>query len=119
MKSLTIRTIKTESHPQTKEMFLHLFGDSRGSKTRIKIMNVLRDIPRNTNQLSLDVKVDYKCIQHHLKKLEQNNVVAKMGDGYSTMYYVSTLFESNQELFDEIVTKLYSKPEICESHLSL
>lgn len=119
MKSLTIRTIKTQSHPQTKEMFWQLFGSSRGAETRIKIMCVLRDIPRNTNQLSLDVKVDYKCIQHHLRKLEQDNVVTKMESGYSTMYYVSSLFESNQELFDEIVTKLYDKTEICESHLSL
>jgi predicted transcriptional regulator len=119
MKSLSIRTIKTPSHPQTKEMFWQLFGKFRGTETRIKIMHVLRDIPRNTNQLSLDVKVDYKCIQHHLKKLEQNNVVTKIGNGYSTMYYVSSLFESNQELFNEIITKLYSKIEIHESPSSL
>ena len=41
-----------------------------------------------------------------MKTLEKNNLVTKIGDKYGATYFVSSLFEEGQEVFDEIVAKL-------------
>ncbi len=50
--------------------------------------------------------MDYKGIEHHMKTLEKNNLVTKIGDKYGAIYFVSSLFEEGQEVFDEILAKL-------------
>ena len=63
----------------------------------------------NRNQLSTELGIDYKEIQHHLKVLEGNNLVRKIGKKDGMIYCVSTLFENNEIAFDEIVTKLENR----------
>jgi len=87
-------------------MFWFLFVVSRGANTRIRIISVLRNIPRNRYQLSVELDLDYKAIQHHLKLLEKNNLVIKTGNRYGLTYCVSALFDNNEIIFDEIVDKL-------------
>ena len=106
MKALTIRSIETESHPQTKELFWYLFVATRGGATRARIITQLRNKPSNKNQLSQILGLDYKVIEHHMKTLEETNVVKKIGPKYGAMYFVSPLFEESQTIFDEIVSKL-------------
>ncbi|MCH7877391.1 MAG: winged helix-turn-helix transcriptional regulator [Thaumarchaeota archaeon] len=69
-------------------------------------MSALRKRPRNRNQLSTELGIEYKVIQHHLKVLEKNNLVRKIGNHYGVIYFVSTLFENSEFVFDEIVAKL-------------
>jgi len=69
-------------------------------------MSVLRKRPINTNQLAIELGVDYKSVQHHLKILQGNNLVKKMGNKYDVKYCVSQLFENSEFVFDEIVDKL-------------
>jgi len=102
------RTIKAKSNLQTKIVFWFLFVGSRGAATRIRIMSSLRKRPRNRNQLATELGMDYKNIQHHIKILEGNNLVKKIGDHYGMIYYVSTLFENSEDVFDEIVARLQS-----------
>ena len=87
-------------------MFWILFVSSRGAVNRIRIMSVLRKRPINTNQLAIELGVDYKSVQHHLKILQGNNLVKKMGNKYDVKYCVSQLFENSEFVFDEIVDKL-------------
>ena len=87
-------------------MFWTLFVSSRGAVNRIRIMSVLRKKPINRNQLAIELGVDYKSVQHHLKILQGNNLVKKMGNKYDVKYCVSTLFENSEFVFDEIVDKL-------------
>ncbi len=87
-------------------MFWLLFVGSRGGNNRIRIMSVLRKRPRNRNQLATELGVDYKNIQHHIKVLEKNNLVKKIGNLYGVKYYVSALFENNEIVFDEIIARL-------------
>ncbi len=107
MLTLKARTIKTKSHLQTKIVFWLLFVGSRGATTRIRIMSVLRKRPSNKNQLATELGMDYKGIQHHIKILEGNNLVKKIGNHYGMIYYVSTLFENSEDVFDEIVARLH------------
>jgi len=106
MLTLKARTIKAKSHLQTKIVFWILFVGSRGRTNRIRIMSALREKPRNRNQLATELGIEYKAIQHHIKVLEGNNLVKKIGNHYGMIYYVSTLFENSEAVFDEIVARL-------------
>ena len=106
MKTLTIKSIQTQIHPQTKSLFWYLFAGTRGGNTRVRIITQLRNKPSNKNQLAQDLDFDYKGIERHMKTLEENNMVTKLGGKYGATYSVSPLFEESQEVFDEIVTKL-------------
>ncbi len=108
MQTLKARTIEAKSHLQTKIVFWTLFVGSRGATNRIRIMSALRKRQRNANQLSTELGLDYKGIQHHLKILEGNNLVTKFGKNYGVIYCVSTLFENSEDVFDEIVDRLQS-----------
>ncbi len=106
MQTLKARTIEAKSHLQIKIVFWLLFVGSRGGTNRIRIMSVLRNKPRNKNQLATELDLDYKNIQHHIKVLEENNLVKKIGNLYGAKYYVSALFENNEIVFDEIIDRL-------------
>ena len=106
MLTLKARTIKAKSHLQTKIVFWVLFVRSRGRTNRIRIITALRKRPINRNQLAIELGIDYKNIQHHLKILEGNNLVTKFGKNYGVIYCVSGLFMNNEIVFDEIVDRL-------------
>ena len=106
MQTLKARTIEAKRHLQIKIVFWFLFVGSRGGTNRIRIMSVLRNRPRNKNQLARELGVDFKNIQHHIKILEKNNLVKKIGDQYGLIYCVSALFENSEDVFDEIVDRL-------------
>jgi len=87
-------------------VFWLLFVGSRGGTNRIRIMSVLRNRPRNRNQLATELGLDYKNIQHHIKVLEGNNLVTKVGNNYGVTYCVSEFFENNEIVFNEIADRL-------------
>ena len=105
MKAVTIRSIKTKTHPQTKFLFWYVFGASRGGNNRIKIISHLKKSPANTNQIAEYLQLDYKAIKHHLTVLEKNNLIGKMGEKYAITFFLSPFLEEHIELFDEIATK--------------
>ncbi len=111
MQILNVRTIKAKGDLQTKTLFWLLFVGSKGGTTRIRIMSMLRKRPSNRNQLSTELGLDYKGIQHHLKVLEVNNLVKKIGKQFGLIYCVSGFFENNEIIFDEIRDKLKSRNE--------
>ncbi len=111
MQTLTARTIKAKRYLQTKTLFWPLFVGSRGGTNRIRIMSVLRKRPSNRNQLSTELCLEYKGIQHHLNVLEENNLVKKIGKQFGLIYCVSGFFENNEIIFDEIRDKLKIRNE--------
>lgn len=92
--------------PESKRLMWFIFAGSRGGLTRLRIISILKKTPLNTNQLSKELGFDYKAIQHHIKVLEKNNMVTKVGEKYSVMYFISTFLETNMETFEEIEGKL-------------
>ncbi len=108
MQTLKARTIEAKRDLQIKTVFWLLFVGSRGGTNRIRIMSALRNRPRNKNQLATELGIDYKNIQYHIKVLEKNNLVKKIGNHYGVTYCVSALFENNEIVFDEIVARLRS-----------
>jgi predicted transcriptional regulator len=106
MKAFTVKKIETPADPATKKLFWNLFGTTRGAPNRIRIMSHLRNRPSNPNQLSKEIEIDYKGIIHHLKTLEEYNLVEKFGNRGITTFFTSPMFEKNEQVFDEIVANV-------------
>lgn len=92
--------------PDAKRLLWFIFAGSRGGLNRLRIISSLKENPLNTNQLAKELGLDYKAIQHHIKILEKNNLITKMGEKYGVTYFISTYLEVNMETFEEIATKL-------------
>ena len=92
--------------PDAKRLLWFIFAGSRGGLNRLRIILTLKENPLNTNQLAKQLELDYKAIQHHIKILEKNNLITRMGEKYGVTYFISTYLEVNMETFEEIATKL-------------
>jgi predicted transcriptional regulator len=92
--------------PNAKRLLWFVFTGSRGGLNRLKIISKIKENPLNINQLAKELSLDYKAIQHHIKVLEKNNLITKMGEKYGVTYFPSTFLEVNMETFEEIEGKL-------------
>ncbi len=92
--------------PDAKRMLWFVFSASRGGLNRLKIISKLKENPLNTNQLAKELGLDYKSIQHHIRVLEKNNMITKVGEKYGITFFISTFLEVNMETFEEIERKL-------------
>jgi len=85
-----------------KRLLWWLIAGSVGGVNRAKIIHLLKERPYNANQLTEELKLDYKTIRHHLEILEKNNLITTIGSGYGKMYSLSSMLEENFAVFDEI-----------------
>ena len=53
--------------------------------------------------------MDYKAIQHHIRIMEKNNLVSKIGEKYGAMFHISAFLEYNIRALDEAIDKLDRK----------
>jgi DNA-binding transcriptional ArsR family regulator len=89
-----------------KHSLWHLLAGTRGGITRIRIIELLRERPYNTNQLREKLSLDYKTIQHHIKVLLDADIITCSDKSkYGSMYFLSPLLEENLQLFNEILEK--------------
>ena len=94
---------------QTRKLLLYLFTSTRGGFTRLRIIINLFEKPYNTHQLATVLDLDYKAVQHHMKVLEKNNMVSKIGEKYGALFYLSNFLELNITTLDEAIDKLDKK----------
>lgn len=93
-----------------KHILYYLLIGTRGGETRIRIINSIIKKPKNANQLSSDLSLDYKTVQHHLKILTENKVLKLVNEGsYGAVYFLSEYMEQNINLFNEIWAKFGKK----------
>ena len=92
-----------------KKLLWWLIAGSSGGWNRARIIMLLKENPMNAHQISEALKIDYTTARHHLKILEKNKLVQKMGDRYGAMYFLSELLESNYSIFEEILEKIGKK----------
>ncbi|WP_248896363.1 winged helix-turn-helix domain-containing protein [Haloplanus halobius] len=85
-----------------RQLLWWLIGGSRGGENRLRIVRALHKRPRNTNQLSEDLDLNYKTVQHHLEVLGENDIVTTEGDTYGKMYFLTDRMERNLDILDEI-----------------
>jgi DNA-binding transcriptional ArsR family regulator len=94
---------------ETRKLLFYLFTSTRGGFTRLRIIMLLLERPLNTHQLSQELDLDYKAVQHHLRVLEKNNMVSKIGEKYGAIYHLSNFLEINIRSLDEAIDKLDRK----------
>ena len=93
----------------TRKLLLYLFTSTRGGHTRLKIIMNLEARTLNTHQLSKEMGFDYKAIQHHMKVLEKNNLVTKVGEKYGAIFHLSNFLEVNIGCLGEVIERLERK----------
>ncbi|MGB0855566.1 MAG: ArsR/SmtB family transcription factor [Nitrosopumilus sp.] len=94
---------------QTRKLLLYLFTSTRGGFTRLRVIMLLLNQPYNTHQIAQELDLDYKAVQHHMKVLEKNNMVSKVGEKYGALFHLSNFLEININALDEAVDKLDRK----------
>ncbi len=93
--------------PHFKRILWHLICSTRGGANRAKILAFLMENPSNANQISIQLKLDYKTIGHHLVVLIKNNLImTENEESYGATYFISPLLEKNQYAFNEIMAKI-------------
>jgi DNA-binding transcriptional ArsR family regulator len=86
-----------------------LIAGTRGGVTRARIIQALRDTPRNANQLANYLEMDYRTIRHHLNVLLKNRLIISAGEGYGTTYFLSQQLEEDYVMFEEILKKIWKR----------
>ena len=87
----------------------YVFATSKGVPTRVRIVDLLVKRPYNMHQISKELKMDYKTIQHHIRVLDENRVITAEEKKYGTIYFPSALFDGVKDIFDEIKNKVGEK----------
>lgn len=82
-----------------------LFAGSAGASTRATVLFAIREQPRNAQQLSQALNLDYTTVRHHLRVMEANRVVLTEGEKYGKVYFVSEAMESHWDRLREIQKK--------------
>ncbi len=85
-----------------KKVLWWLILGTRGGLNRAKIIKKLYDHPFNANQLSEELNVNYRTIRHHIKILEDSDVVKSAGEKYGKIYFLSDNMEKNYPDFEMI-----------------
>lgn len=76
-------------------LFWYALAGSRGGETRVRVLLALKSRPMNANQLATALKLDYKTVQHHIRVLEEHQMISALNKGkYGAVYVVSEYFLS-------------------------
>ena len=105
----TIQLLHSHPHPASVDSYERLlwwlFAGSAGAKTRALILASIREEPRNAQQLSQALNLDYTTIRHHLRVLETNKLVITEGDKYGRLYFVSEAMEAHWDKLEAILKR--------------
>jgi DNA-binding transcriptional ArsR family regulator len=82
-----------------------LFAGSAGARTRAMVLAAVREEPRNAQQLSEALSLDYTTVRHHLKVMEQNRIIVTEGEAYGRMYFVSEAMDAHWATLQAILQK--------------
>ena len=94
-----------------KNVLYWLLANSLGGNNRGKILENLFKKPQNANELSNNLKLEYKTVRYHLKVLEENNLITSVGGGYGKTYFPSESLEQNKNIFDQIWYEIGKKED--------
>jgi DNA-binding transcriptional ArsR family regulator len=82
-----------------------LFAGSVGAQSRIDIVFALKEQPRNAQQLSELLGLDYTTVRHHLSVLERNRILLTEGDKYGRVYFLSETMDTHWPQLEAILHK--------------
>ena len=86
-----------------RQLLWYLIGGTRGGANRARILESLRERPRNGHQLAEVLGLDYRTIRHHLNLMVKNGLLTRpAGDAYAAPYFLSKYVEENWAVFEEV-----------------
>ncbi len=94
-----------------RQLLWYLIAGTRGGVNRARILEALRERPRNAHQLGEDLGLDYRTVRHHLELLERNGLLSRPAkDAYAAPYFLSAVLEANYADFEEVRRHLPKEP---------
>ena len=100
---------KVYSMSSLKNVLYWLIANSLGGFNRGRIITEIFKKPQNANELSNNLKIEYKTVRYHLKVLEDNNIITSVGGGYGKTYFPSEELELNKHIFLQIWDEIGKK----------
>ena len=94
-----------------KNVLYWLLANSLGGFNRGRILEELFKKPQNANELSNNLKIEYKTVRYHLKILEENKVITSVGGGYGKIYFPSEELEQNKYIYLKIWYEIGKKTD--------
>ena len=89
--------------PAFKRVLMYLLVGTKGGANRLQMIRLLKDEPMNANKMGERLGLDYKTIQHHVKILQENNVIVTSAAGsYGAMYFLTPYVEKHMSVLEEI-----------------
>jgi len=79
---------------QARKVLDFVVGGTRGGPMRILILGELSKRPKNTNEISRALRIDYKTAEYHIRVMKDNGMLTESGDRYGLKYSVSPLFKN-------------------------
>ncbi|MBI4021660.1 MAG: helix-turn-helix transcriptional regulator [Candidatus Aenigmarchaeota archaeon] len=92
--------------PDIRRILWLYVGGTRGGIARLRILLLLKERPRNLNQLSRALGMDYTTMMYHARVLEKSGLVAPERKRYGSVYFLSPLLDANRSVLDEIAAML-------------
>ena len=93
-----------------RQLLWYLIGGTRGGANRARILESIRDRPRNGHQLAETLGLDYRTVRHHLNLLVRNGLLTRpAGDAYAAPYFLSMYLEENWAAFEEVRRAAWGK----------
>ncbi|MCI4352982.1 MAG: winged helix-turn-helix domain-containing protein [Thermoplasmata archaeon] len=85
------------------KLLWYLLAGTRGGPSRIRIVDLLLEQPRNAHRVSEALGMDYRTVRHHLRVLCANHLVEQpRGRIYGAEYVVSGGLRMHLETFERI-----------------
>ena len=84
----------------------YLLAGTRGGKNRARLVRAVDERPRNANQLSEALDLEYNTVRYHLEKLKDHDVVETGGEDYGELYFLTDRFERHREEFETITDRI-------------
>lgn len=85
-----------------KRTLIMSLAGTRGGPVRLKILLHIEKTPCNINELSKELSLDYKTIQHHVRVLQKSGFLRSGDDSYGKKYTLSPILEKNKNILESV-----------------
>jgi DNA-binding transcriptional ArsR family regulator len=88
----------------------HLLASSRGGVSRTRILRAVDERPRNANELTEALDLDYTTVRHHTDVMIENNVLRRTDDDYGAVYLPTERVRAHWDTVEEIFETVDADP---------
>src|SRR6267143_5228436 len=100
----SVPSVPSSIDPSFRRAMVYVFVGTRGGYNRARIVELLKEEPLNAHRISERLELDYKTVQHHLRLLEENQVIVASSPkaAYGAVYFLTPYIEKNLEVLRQM-----------------